>query len=83
MEFKARKSARTAPTGDTLQGRLTEAFNVANARATATAAAGAGAGGAAAAAGILTAVDEDPEGGEEAPVPQTFEYDTDAGEDEE
>ncbi|OJJ71188.1 hypothetical protein ASPBRDRAFT_605661 [Aspergillus brasiliensis CBS 101740] len=32
--------------------------------------------GAAAAAGVLTAVDEDEEGGEEAPVPNEFEYET-------
>ena len=32
-------------------------------------------GGAAAAAGVLTAVDEDEEGGEEAPVPDAFEVD--------
>ena len=34
-------------------------------------------GGAAAAAGVLTAVDEDEEGGEEAPVPEEFDYHTD------
>ncbi|KAK4246568.1 armadillo-type protein [Corynascus novoguineensis] len=45
-------------------------------------AAGAGSG-AAAAAGVLTAVDEDNEGDEEAPVPAEFEYFTDAEEDEE
>ncbi|KAK4159427.1 armadillo-type protein [Cladorrhinum sp. PSN259] len=44
---------------------------------------GAGTGeGAAAAAGVLTAVDEDNEGDEEAPVPQDFDYFTDAEEDE-
>ena len=32
--------------------------------------------GAAAGAGVLTAVDEDEEGGEEAPVPNEFEYET-------
>ena len=36
-----------------------------------------GMGGAAAAAGVLTAVDEDEEGGEEAPVPDEFEYHSD------
>ncbi|KAI5292235.1 proteasome regulatory particle base subunit, partial [Ascosphaera atra] len=44
------------------------------------AAAGAGAGGAtgaAAAAGVLTAVDEDEEGGEDAPVPGAFDYESD------
>ncbi|KAH6847549.1 armadillo-type protein [Chaetomium sp. MPI-CAGE-AT-0009] len=39
--------------------------------------------GAAAAAGVLTAVDEDNEGDEEAPAPADFEYFTDAEEDEE
>jgi len=37
---------------------------------------GAGAGGAAAAAGVLNAVDEDVEGGEEAPVPDEFEVES-------
>lgn len=36
-----------------------------------------GAGGAAAAAGVLTAVDEDEEGAEEAPLPEEFDYHTD------
>lgn len=39
--------------------------------------------GAAAAAGVLTAVDEDGEGDEEAPLPREFEYFSDGGEDEE
>jgi 26S proteasome regulatory subunit N2 len=38
--------------------------------------------GAAAAAGVLTAVDEDNEGDEEAPAPNDFEYFTDAEDDE-
>ncbi|KAK3674975.1 proteasome regulatory particle base subunit [Recurvomyces mirabilis] len=38
---------------------------------------GAGAGGAAAAAGVLTAIDEDEEGAEEAPVPDEFEVESD------
>ncbi len=38
--------------------------------------------GAAAAAGVLTAVDEDEEGGEEAEVPHEFEYFTDNEEEE-
>jgi 26S proteasome regulatory subunit N2 len=36
-----------------------------------------GAGGAAAAAGVLTAIDEDEEGAEEAPVPEEFDYHSD------
>jgi 26S proteasome regulatory subunit N2 len=39
-------------------------------------------GGAAAAAGVLTAIDEDEEGGEEASVPKDFEYFTDVEDDE-
>ncbi len=38
-------------------------------------------GGAAAAAGVLTAVDEDAEGAEEAPCPGAFDYESDGGED--
>ena len=45
-------------------------------------AAGGNGSGAAAAAGVLTAVDEDNEGDEEAPAPADFEYFTDAEEDE-
>ncbi|KAH8881725.1 26S proteasome regulatory complex, non-ATPase subcomplex, Rpn2/Psmd1 subunit [Thozetella sp. PMI_491] len=45
-------------------------------------AAGAPGSGAAAAAGVLTAVDEDGEGDEEAPIPGDFEYFTDAEDDE-
>jgi len=39
--------------------------------------------GAAAAAGVLTAIDEDQEGDEEAPLPEDFEYFTDAAEEDE
>lgn len=39
--------------------------------------------GAAAAAGVLTAVDEDGEGDEEAPVPKDFDYYTDSADDDE
>lgn len=45
--------------------------------------AGAGQGGAAAAAGVLTAVDEDEDGAEEAQVPGEFEYFTDNEDEEE
>lgn len=41
-----------------------------------------GAGGAAAAAGVLTAVDEDGEGDEEAPMPDEFDYFTEEEDDE-
>lgn len=43
---------------------------------------GAGAGGAAAAAGVLNAVDEDDEGGEEAPVPDEFDVESEEEEEE-
>jgi 26S proteasome regulatory subunit N2 len=46
-------------------------------------AAGALSGGAAAAAGVLTAVDEDEEGAEEASVPHEFDYFSDEQEEEE
>jgi 26S proteasome regulatory subunit N2 len=42
---------------------------------------GAGSGGAAAAAGVLNAVDEDDEGGEEAPVPDEFEVESEEEDD--
>lgn len=45
--------------------------------------AGAGQGGAAAAAGVLTAIDEDEEGAEEAQVPGEFEYFTENEDEEE
>lgn len=45
--------------------------------------AGAGQGGAAAAAGVLTAVDEDEDGAEEAQVPGEFDYFTDNEDEEE
>ena len=83
MEFKARKhvKAAVAPAPETIQDRVSEAFNQARDAATGgSSRQRAGASGAAEAAGILTAVDEDPEGGEEAECPREFEYDTDAGE---
>ena len=82
IELKASKvEAKPAPaeptsagaaTGQTLQDRINEALT----RQTPIAA-----GGAAAAAGVLTAVDEDEEGTEEAPVPEEFDYlsDTEGG----
>ncbi|MAD86961.1 MAG: hypothetical protein CL912_28730 [Deltaproteobacteria bacterium] len=67
---KATIEKAAAPT--TLEDMRTESFNLRRQ------ADGAGeASGAAAAAGVLTAVDEDEEGAEEAEVPRDFEYFTD------
>ena len=78
MELKARRTVRPGPTTeDILNNRLARAIdNATGGRYRQQA----NASGAAEAAGILTAVDEDPEGGEEADCPREFEYDTDAGE---
>lgn len=78
IELKAKKVVRTAPATDTIDDRLAQAF----ARTGATAATS-GAGGAAAAAAVLNSIDEDDEDGEDAPLPKTFEYETEAESDEE
>ena len=82
MELKARKS-KPAPAAENMDDRVNEAlrsFRFANQMSPSELArAGAGAGGAAEAAGVLTAIDEDGEGGEEAECPREFEYDTDVG----
>ena len=75
MELKARKNIKAAAAPETLQDRVNAAFNL-------PADIGAGesardAGGAAEAAGVLTAVDEDGEGAEEAELPREFEYHSD------
>lgn len=71
IELKASKEVKQAAAPETLQDRVNAAMATADQQ---TQTAGAGAGGAAAAAGVLTAVDEDDEGVEEAPVPEEFEY---------
>lgn len=84
IEMKASKEVRQpAATAESLQDRLQAAIGAAALQtpqrdagrmplgADLTAAAEA-----AAAAGVLTAVDEDEEGGEEAPVPEEFEYES-------
>lgn len=71
IELKASKEVKQAAAPETLQDRVNAAMATADQQ---TRTAGAGAGGAAAAAGVLTAVDEDDEGAEEAPVPEEFEY---------
>lgn len=74
LELKAKKTVKPAAAPATLQDRVNQVLGQrgqeqeADSRET---------GGAAEAAGVLTAVDEDVEGGEEAPVPREFEYNTD------
>ncbi|KAJ5498096.1 26S proteasome regulatory complex non-ATPase subcomplex Rpn2/Psmd1 subunit [Penicillium expansum] len=85
IELKASKEARQAPPPtETLQDRLQAAIGTAALqtpqRADARAALSAATSGAAAGAGVLTAVDEDEEGVEDAPVPDEFSYESD-GED--
>ncbi|CAG8280858.1 unnamed protein product [Penicillium salamii] len=86
VELKASKEARPPPPStETLQDRLQAAIGNAAARGvpqTPTrddplATLSAIAGGAAAGAGVLTAVDEDEEGVEDAPVPDDFTYESD------
>ena len=70
LELKARKIVKPAAAPETLQDRVNAAFNPPQ-----TPAATRGeSGGAAEAAGVLNAVDEDVEGGEEAEVPRPFDY---------
>jgi 26S proteasome regulatory subunit N2 len=86
VELKASKEQRQpAPPAETLQDRLQAAIGNAALqtpqRASARAAMSDTPAGAAAAAGVLTAVDEDEEGVEDAPLPDEFTYESD-GEDE-
>ncbi|KAJ5096017.1 hypothetical protein NUU61_005373 [Penicillium alfredii] len=90
VELKASKESRQpAPPTETLQDRLQAAIGTAalqtpqraGARA-AVAAEPSRAAGAAAAAGVLTAVDEDEEGVEDAPLPDEFTYETEGEEEE-
>lgn len=79
IELRASKEVKQAAAPETLQDRIQAATGgsfLTPQRASERAATG-GAGGAALAAGVLTAVDEDEEGGEEAPVPDEFGYETD------
>lgn len=78
IELRASKEVKQAAAPETLQDRVNAAINAAGAQPGEAAGQRAGQGaGAAAAAGVLTAVDEDEEGAEEAPVPNEFEYQTD------
>lgn len=73
MELKAKKKVKPAATPATMQDRVVEALG----QHMADRADSGESSGAAEAAGVLTAVDEDVEGGEEAEVPGEFEYFTD------
>ena len=70
--MKAKKGTKSAAAPSTLQDQVNNAFNSSGA--------GAETSGAAEAVGVLNAVDEDEEGGEEADIPKDFEYDTEGGE---
>ena len=70
LELKAKKTVKPAAAPETLQDRVNAAFNPSETPATMRAETG----GAAEAAGVLTAMDEDPEGGEEAELPRPFDY---------
>lgn len=75
IELKASKELKQQPPPtEPQQDRLQAAIGAAERGL-----AGAEAPGAAAGAGVLTAVDEDEEGGEEAPVPEEFGYETEGG----
>lgn len=78
MELKARKNVKSAAAPMTLEGRVSDAFHQANTRDGREGAVGGavGAGGAAEAAGVLTAIDEDGEGAEEAQCPDNFDYES-------
>ena len=87
VELKASKETRQpAPQTETLQDRLQAAIGTAALQTPQRAAARAAmssmtpAAGAAAAAGVLTAVDEDEEGVEDAPLPDEFAYESEEGE---
>lgn len=80
IELKARKNIKAAAAPETLQDRIDAAFtgDDSTARDVSRQAVGASE-----AAGVLTAVDEDGEGGEEAEVPREFEYHSDGDQEEE
>ncbi|KAJ9374882.1 hypothetical protein DTO282E5_437 [Paecilomyces variotii] len=75
IELQASKEVKQATAPETLQDRLQAAIGAAALQS----AQRGGPAGAAAAAGVLTAVDED-ESGEEAPLPQEFNYETEGEE---
>lgn len=81
IEMKASKDVRQpAPQAESLQDRLQAAIGAAALQTPQRGVAPEAAVGAAAAAGVLTAVDEDEEGDEDAPVPNEFDYETEGEE---
>ncbi len=82
IELKASKEVKQAAAPETLEDRINSAYATArNQQQPQTPGTRSsdpvtpiGGGGAAAAAGVLTAVDEDEEGAEEAPLPAEFDY---------
>lgn len=74
IELRASKEAKQAAAPESLQDRINAAISAAERPPAVPTTPG---GGAAAAAGVLTAVDEDEEGAEEAPVPHEFGYHSD------
>ncbi|KAK2752611.1 proteasome regulatory particle base subunit [Onygenales sp. PD_40] len=76
IELRASKEVKQAAAPESIQDRINAAISAVERPATTAPAAADG--GAAAAAGVLTAVDEDEEGAEEAPVPGEFDYHSDA-----
>ncbi|KAJ5778156.1 26S proteasome regulatory complex non-ATPase subcomplex Rpn2/Psmd1 subunit [Penicillium odoratum] len=80
IELKASKEQRQpAPPAETLQDRLQVAMDNASLQTPQRAGMSDNAAGAAAAAGVLTAIDEDEEGAEDAPLPNDFTYESDGG----
>ncbi|KKZ64345.1 26S proteasome regulatory subunit N2 [[Emmonsia] crescens] len=75
MELRASRETKQAAAGETIQDQINAAMNALEQPAAAGISSGA-----AAAAGVLTAVDEDEEGAEEAPVPNEFDYHSDTAE---
>lgn len=85
LEVKARKITKPAAAPESLQEQISAAFGNGQGTTAVAAAAGGpsssntqrGESGAAEAVGVLTAIDEDGEGGEEAEVPRDFDYHSD------
>jgi 26S proteasome regulatory subunit N2 len=77
IELRASKEVKQAAAPETLQDRINAAMQGPGRTTAAAAGPTTTTGGAAAAAGVLTAVDEDEEGVEDAPVPEEFDYHSD------
>ncbi|EQL32546.1 26S proteasome regulatory subunit N2 [Blastomyces dermatitidis ATCC 26199] len=76
IELRASRETKQTAAGETIQDRINAAMTALEQPVVVTGPSG----GAAAAAGVLTAVDEDEEGAEEAPVPNEFDYYSDNAE---